>query len=612
MTSTCRNGASCPFRHSSGARDTQEVCPSFAQSGECPQDDCGKRHTEKSAGRTTKPPSEVPCRNEASGGTCTRADCIFKHERPQQQQQQTGGMPIAKGAGSVFGAGRPQFRPTRNATPPTTTAGNNLLSARAKVFVPQTKVPQNRPKTFGNMEWTPAGASEPTKQPVRPSAWVRPTMASGTPMWRGQPFNSTATKSTFFNKSDVSMASSAESDGMDVDSFQSSNFAQPSKPAVIQQTTPRPNILTTSQHINPATSQWNQPIDNPPARIPAAPKAERKEVGPSSIPTIYDILGITEDTKDTISQQNRGRSNHIAQQPSVEYSVPTYTPKLAASSVSVPKANGSSSESLKAVNTMEEDRLQADTASSGTNSPASRVCYASEFDSYMDDEEDKEQERETDDRSVGPIAIEDVTNEMAAEPSLPQLEVVRPTRITTPTPEEPLTSAKEPMAPTKKNDAQMDTPKPVSRNGSGSDRQGLPKMLSFQEIMERKRRKKAAAEAEAAAATSSAQPTEKSNENEPLPLVGKRRIIDDNNDEDGAMESDASEGKRRKSEQHSTPRRQHPPTRIKNYVAMFEKELEDLSAGLSGPLQNSPASDRISRANINDTYIDTDLSQLLG
>ncbi|KAJ1786467.1 hypothetical protein LPJ59_005924, partial [Coemansia sp. RSA 2399] len=137
LTSTCRNGTSCAFRHSAGARDTEETCPSFAQTGECSQDDCGKRHTEKSAGRAAKPPSAVPCRNEENGGTCTRSDCIFKHSRPHNDG---GAQQKGDGASAVS-------RPPRKVAP---TPGNNSLSVRAKVFVPQTK-PQIRPKTFGNM-----------------------------------------------------------------------------------------------------------------------------------------------------------------------------------------------------------------------------------------------------------------------------------------------------------------------------------------------------------------------------------------------------------------------------------------------------------------------------
>ncbi|KAJ2849867.1 hypothetical protein GGI22_005464, partial [Coemansia erecta] len=162
LSSTCRNGTSCAFRHSAGARDTEEACPSFAQTGECPQDDCGKRHTEKSAGRAAKPPSAVPCRNEENGGTCARADCIFKHSRPHGGGSGGGAQQQGDGGSAVN-------RPTRKMAP---ALGNNSLSARAKVFVPQTK-PQIRAKTFGNMEWTPAGAPEPTKR----HAWPGPSMA---------------------------------------------------------------------------------------------------------------------------------------------------------------------------------------------------------------------------------------------------------------------------------------------------------------------------------------------------------------------------------------------------------------------------------------------------
>ncbi|KAJ2358952.1 hypothetical protein GGF43_000456 [Coemansia sp. RSA 2618] len=107
------------------------------------------------------------------------------------------------------------------------------------------------------------------------------------------------------------------------------------------------------------------------------------------------------------------------------------------------------------------------------------------------------------------------------------------------------------------------------------DEKPVPKVLSFQEIMERKRRKNTAAAAAAAAAEAAkelvvdAEPTKRN-----LP------------EEDAGMNSDASEGKRIK---------------VKNYVEMFEKELENLNAELSGPLENTPSTDRISKAAIADT-----------
>ncbi|KAI7830893.1 hypothetical protein BX661DRAFT_124489, partial [Kickxella alabastrina] len=79
MTGTCRNGDQCPFRHSEGARATQEICAAFKQTGKCSQPDCGKRHITEPSARPAKTPSEVPCRYEEAGGKCTRTDCIYKH-----------------------------------------------------------------------------------------------------------------------------------------------------------------------------------------------------------------------------------------------------------------------------------------------------------------------------------------------------------------------------------------------------------------------------------------------------------------------------------------------------------------------------------------------------
>ncbi|KAJ1655192.1 hypothetical protein GGF44_004145, partial [Coemansia sp. RSA 1694] len=123
LTGSCRNGDQCPFRHSEGARSTEEVCSDYAQTGQCAAADCGKRHTETS-NRMTKPPSEVACRNEENGGTCTRAGCKFMHSRPTQP---SGGLNIS-----------------------------------AKVFVPRPARPA-RPERPAAMEWTPASkAARPT------------------------------------------------------------------------------------------------------------------------------------------------------------------------------------------------------------------------------------------------------------------------------------------------------------------------------------------------------------------------------------------------------------------------------------------------------------------
>ncbi|KAJ1773953.1 hypothetical protein LPJ74_000052 [Coemansia sp. RSA 1843] len=634
MTGTCRNGDSCSFRHSAGARDTHEICPLFAETGECPQDDCGKRHTEKSAGRATKPPSEVPCRNEENGGACTRADCIFKHSRPHSGvAQQKGRAPAAKEIGTAAAVGRPMFRPTHRMSP---AVGNSSLNTKAKVFVPQMK-PQNRPKTFGNMEWTPA---MPTNRPT----WPRPNMPSASnqqPAWP-QSFNST--NSVFAQRDGASISSSIESDGMDIDSAQTSQFAQPAK-QLKQSTEPltqwkqpvEPATAQWKQPVEPTTTQWKQPANQFSNGALSAQQTKEREPAPASIPTIYDILGITEDINNT-NREDRGRSNRMAKPP-VSYSEPTYIPKSIASNEK--SANVCATKSATTADVpleipkipTKEFSLENDDGSSENNSPTSRVCYASEFASYVvgeDEDEEKrggvEEEEEEEDLPTDLLIIEDVTNKSAAQATTP-VEVVRPTQITTPAPEDPLSIVKEPVPMPDTSGAQKEAaksrPKPKQVASGNNKDQGLPKILSFQEIMERKRRKKAA-EAEAGAealASPTAQQTEESVEGS-SPFVGKRRASDD----DG-MESDASEGKRMKPTTEETPARQPAPRRqttpshvnsyaatpkTKNYVAMFERELEDLSLGLSGPLQNSPASDRISRANINDTYIDTDLSQLLG
>ncbi|KAJ2458136.1 hypothetical protein GGF42_002264 [Coemansia sp. RSA 2424] len=144
----------------------------------------------------------------------------------------------------------------------------------------------------------------------------------------------------------------------------------------------------------------------------------------------------------------------------------------------------------------------------------------------------------------------------------------------------------------------------------------VPKILSFQEIMERKRRR----QAEAIASDDAPRPlpppvTEarspaveaKSPEAGARVLAGKRRIVVDEDD----VDSDASEGKRAKPE--PPVQQPHVSEAIPDYVAMFERELEDLTADLDGPLENTPAGDMISRATIaNNAFIDQDFESLLG
>ncbi|KAJ1718988.1 hypothetical protein LPJ61_006408, partial [Coemansia biformis] len=123
LLGSCRNGDACPFRHSEGVQASQEACAEFAQTGQCSDSACGKRHGEAPR-RATKPPSEVPCRNEENGGTCTRPNCIFKH---------------AKAKATSSGGG---------------------LNAGAKVFVP-------RAKAAAGMEWTAESTAKPAAKPAQ-------------------------------------------------------------------------------------------------------------------------------------------------------------------------------------------------------------------------------------------------------------------------------------------------------------------------------------------------------------------------------------------------------------------------------------------------------------
>ncbi|KAJ2762657.1 hypothetical protein IWQ57_005747, partial [Coemansia nantahalensis] len=163
LLGSCRNGDACPFRHSEEARGAQEECAEFAQTGKCSAPGCSKRHGEAPR-RATKPPSEVPCRNEENGGECTRPDCIFKHTRAS-----------AKKPGGGLNAGAKAFVPkTRAAAGMEWTAEPTAAPAATPV----------RPRTFGNMEWTPKAATEPAMRPaVRPAAQAAGPATFGNKEW---------------------------------------------------------------------------------------------------------------------------------------------------------------------------------------------------------------------------------------------------------------------------------------------------------------------------------------------------------------------------------------------------------------------------------------------
>ncbi|KAJ2797343.1 hypothetical protein H4R20_005219 [Coemansia guatemalensis] len=298
---------------------------------------------------------------------------------------------------------------------------------------------------------------------------------------------------------------------------------------------------------------------------------------------------------------------------------------------------------------------------SESNSPASNVCYASEFPAYVTGEGYKDPVANrasftapvAADVSVAPAdtnssfanhdipplstsaAVEDVskvdvpaTVAYTAAPASNEPEGTVPaaeanvgllscTSLEDPKPEP--TKSPTPSVRKQIKSPRLSTPVPATK--AESEEVALPRVLSFQEIMERKRRKQAAAaattqstfkgtpngtSAESVDATPMGTPykspmgTPREHAQTEASVGDKRRTAGD----DEGMASDVSEGKRAR---QRTPQR----SAIKNYVALFEQELEDLSAGLSGPLENTPSSDKISHAIITGDDIDTDIGQML-
>ncbi|KAJ2410505.1 hypothetical protein J3F80_000536 [Coemansia sp. RSA 2526] len=209
LTGSCRNGDSCPFRHSEGARTTQEECEEFSALGQCSSHDCGKRHSET---KRTKPPSEVQCRNEESG-TCTRVGCIFKHTGQRAQLNARAKAFVPRGAqgsrmewtpessisnvqSGSFGnkewtprahteSNQPAFGNMEwvpNAAPQSQSFGNKELTPAANAKPAMTQA-------FGNKEWTPAGVPKPTM-----------TQAFGNKEWTPAAATETAPKPKFGNK----------------------------------------------------------------------------------------------------------------------------------------------------------------------------------------------------------------------------------------------------------------------------------------------------------------------------------------------------------------------------------------------------------------------------
>ncbi|KAJ2742122.1 hypothetical protein GGI20_004712 [Coemansia sp. BCRC 34301] len=603
LTSSCRNGDQCPFRHSEGARNTEETCSDYAQTGKCAAADCGKRHTEVAA-RTTKPPSEVMCRNEENGGTCTRAGCKFKHLRSILP---SGGL----NAGAKVFVPRPT-RPTRPERP------------AAMEWTPGSKASRPPTRSHANMEWTPAMAttapasSKPPPMPGAAGLWLqagqqrvvgRPRVAASTMARPQRPFAASA--------------------------FVAGRPRQPPPPQVVA-------LSDNSQGMDVDMESSDEPLEvaQPKTSRQVRPAVKESSLVASSIPTIYDILGIPEQTpvvadrsaKDRRTTQ-RARASTTSLIPSVTFSptpsalIATHAPIFTPQKASVVPDVTLICDSIQPIHTSGIEpapRVESHAASSVTATvhmhvPAPKIVV----------ETSKPAEEE--------VAVSsNERNPLRAMASLDDLEVseeddskgecktvlgnLQPTSSPLAPPSQTLASAHVLAVPEAKAEIAQSmivvksriVPPPRAAKTS-SPRLGMaadpvvsaspvPKILSFQEIMERKRRKQVEANnvEEVKSPVAEAQ--------SPVvgaahALAGKRRIIVDEDD----VESDASDGKRARPE---PPVVQQPlvSEAIPDYVAMFERELEDLTAGLDGPLENTPAGDMISRATLaSSPFLDQDI-----
>ncbi|KAJ2156235.1 hypothetical protein GGF46_005328 [Coemansia sp. RSA 552] len=600
LTGSCRNGDKCGFRHSEGARNTQETCVEFAHTAQCSQADCGKRHTEAPQ-RAKRPPGEVPCRNEEGGGVCTRSGCIFKHANPQSVAASGG----SKGGGPAMGGGRG-------------------LNAGAQAFVPRLRPPRH-PQLAGNMEWTPASATQSAGPKASKAPAPRPPMFENmewTPNSAGRPAQpkmaaAPAPRPKVFGNMEWTpgMASKAP-EPTHVPEAVPEATSTPAAPGSFAGFGPGP-VASAFSGRTFGNLEWT-----PPAPAPAQAPTSTAE----SAKTIYDILGIPEE-KPVLPPPRSIRQRRRSPVP--------------------------------------VDRTES-------NSPVSRVCYASEFPEYAVGEYMAEGSTPMTDysmESVDPTGFGESATEAVAETTAESTKTTVPafhvpdvavealedtggTGIAEESPEpaaldKPIEPANNvdvtgPANPTTLKDqvaledlekeledldeeledpaesaepkqpAESAAPTPVLDGalGDGPDNKTqpekkaetdktqetkLPTMLTFQQIMERKRRKQADAAAVAHKETGTAQEA-------PAPGLrtpGKRQLEDDVEDDDSGVTSDGSEGKRAKRE---------PPA--KNYLALVERELEDLTAELSGPLENMSPQDKIAKAMLDDTYAGASISSL--
>ncbi|KAI8320675.1 hypothetical protein GQ54DRAFT_209087 [Martensiomyces pterosporus] len=754
---SCRNGSSCPFRHSEGARNTEEICQSYAQTGACPLDDCGKRHT-GAVGKGTKHPAEIPCRNEENGGVCTRPDCIFKHSKPH--------------GGAV--AGGPSTKPS-SIRPPRPSSG---LNANAKAFVPQTQpsvavnstfraksgpaamATRPQPRHSQSMQWTAALASASTGKPPRPAQQQqlqtqqqqqRPGPNTGTntaakPAFQAtrafssafksqhgqqgsafsghisKAFNTGATSSAFASQGSFASAlrssPSASNDvDMEVDAatapkpstasfstksafgteLSSMGSAFASKPAAASNQEPvrsdqKQNLRARLQKAKNEEAQLAKPKAAPgmnPTNAIATAKPDFRGKAPEhrKVMTIYDILGISKAAPKVPTPKPRpaGATRQTALLAPPTPPTPPAPPAPTAPTAPTAVQTGTNCSAFNppsqkfdvgAIANSHRTNEALDSADrSASNSPVSKVCYASEFASYVVGDVDtpspspadatgkqaaldSSEIESTHETPVTAKAAESISLHSSGQPTDGIEQILGPAHMAEqiPGPEsgpaeavisttsqplvQPAPEQKEKPAKKKEKKAANATvaSKESTMNKPEAAAVSVPKVRSFQEIMEMKRRKKAEAAAKEAAAGFSPIVSESDAEMasavqstastpKPSPLIsqvqaqpkekeetevalGKRVLADDGDD----AASDASESKRAKPSTPITHKITKPAEpSVPNYVAMFEKEMADLDMALdlSGPLANTPAGDKISKAELEDSYMDADFEQFL-
>lgn len=88
LTTGCNKGDACKFRHSVAAKESQESCQSYVNTGTCTDIDCGKRHSSfhlhnSSSSNSNNNNRDQICYFERVKGACTKDSCQFKHFHKQ-------------------------------------------------------------------------------------------------------------------------------------------------------------------------------------------------------------------------------------------------------------------------------------------------------------------------------------------------------------------------------------------------------------------------------------------------------------------------------------------------------------------------------------------------